>query len=440
MDDPKRWNDTDKDEAREPTSEELQVASIESLEIKDDSVVTETSSPEVSAPVFTSDPLDSSFSGASSFETSAPVVTPPPSIEHEAVSQSKAKRFLAAYIVSIFSAISLLLSGGFLGYVLLDHFITEEKEDLGFYFDLAPLYISMMASMLVFGALYFLATQYVAKSASRDAIKLRDWRVYKTIYAFFSAGLLVAAASVLASLLYIPLAQLMIADDLSTRQILIQVLGGVHVLVWIALLIWQERLVKNEKNPWLQGLFVIILAAIIVVMTAIFPVGSKTDERYDHRVETDLQKIASEISTYQMENDDKLPSSLEILEFGNGVPIQNRLDDYKYTVKESAMSQETSEEAQYQQMLMQMQESGTMDEETGMSMQSYSSAMPELDTRSMQSYQLCATFRLDTTDVEESPYASMLGVMSGASATSSLTGNSDSFSKHKTGEVCFDRS
>ncbi|HCH34427.1 MAG: hypothetical protein UY35_C0018G0024 [Candidatus Saccharibacteria bacterium GW2011_GWC2_48_9] len=437
MDDPKRWNDTDKDEVREPTSEELQVASIESLESKDDSAVTETSSPEVSAPVFTSDPLDSSFSGASSFETSAPVVTPPPSIEHEAVSQSKAKRFLAAYIVSIFSAISLLLSGGFLGYVLLDHFITEEKDDLGFYFDLAPLYISMMASMLVFGALYFLATQYVAKSASRDAIKLRDWRVYKTIYAFFSAGLLVAAASVLASLLYIPLAQLMIADDLSTRQILIQVLGGIHVLIWIALLIWQERLVKNEKNPWLQGLFVIILAAIIVVMTAIFPVGSKTDERYDHRVESDLQKIASEISTYQMENNDKLPSSLEILEFGNGVPIQNRLDNYKYTVKESAMSQETSEEAQYQQMLLQMQESGAMDTEAGMSMDEYRSPMPELST---QTYQLCATFRLDTTDAEESPYAAMLGVMSGASSTSSLTGNTDSFSKHKTGEVCFDRS
>lgn len=368
-----------------------------------------------------------------------------------------AKRFLVAYLTSVFSALSLLFSSAFLAYVLLDHFIAEKKEEsLLFSFDLAPLYISTMASIIVFAVLYLISTQYVAKKAASDTIGLRDWRAYKIIYALFSATLLVTGASVLASLVYIPLAQMMIADDLSNDQILIQVLGGVHVFVWIALLLWQERLVKLGKNSRVQGVIIAILALAVVVLTAVYPVGSKADERYDRRIENDLSVIQSEIDTYKTAHSGTYPETLAQLEFKGHSQVESRLDNYKYTVKkettEPASAQpELSEDSDYYKYLSDiaaMQPNGNTDKDedaasdtsdqgisqtdpqAGTMQRSFSSILPVPTTRT--TYELCATFKTDTTEKDDG--SSLLTGLSSITSISSYT-----FSSHKAGEVCFTR-
>ncbi len=351
-----------------------------------------------------------------------------------------AKRFLIGYVTSLFSALSLLFSTSYLGYVLFDHFISEKKDSSSwFYFDLAPLYISVMASIIVFSLLYILSTHYVAKKAANDTIGLRDWRVYKTVYSFFSASLLVIAASVLAGLLYIPLAQLMIADDLSSTQITIQVLSGLHVLVWVALLIWQERLVKHGKHAKLQGVIVVAIALAIVVLTAIFPVGSKADERRDHRTESDLSSIQTELEKYKDEHKDELPATLSDLKFANDSPVKKRLSHYGYTVKTIQPTQTDAEKKlkALQDAASNITSLSAEVKDSSESLSDLSSLYPETPEDkpvvAKKSYELCATFKTDTTK-KDSGVANPL-----SSLSSSLTSSSYSFDSHKSGLVCFTR-
>lgn len=350
-------------------------------------------------------------------------------------SKHTARRFLAAYLTSALAALSLLGSAAFLGYVLLEHFIAPKKDEgLWYYFDFAPVYLATMTSMLVFGALYFVASQYVARQAARDEIGVKDWRVYKVVYAAFSAVLLVAAASVLASLLYIPLAQVLITEDLTSHQIAIQTLGGLHVLVWIGLLIWQERLVKNGTHTWLQGTVVTVLAVALVVLTGIFPVGGKTDDRYDKRVSADLSTLETAIDNYRTDNNERLPETLDDLDLEDDPTVEARVDEYTYTPKQTAESEDTA--AMYsQEDLLKMQELDTADP-TGASSDAYiNSISVGAQVQDTSTYQICATFRTDTSS-QDDPMTSLLGSL----ASETGVGNTDAFTKHAKGEVCFDRS
>lgn len=348
-----------------------------------------------------------------------------------------ARRFLVAYVTTAFSALAILSGTAWLGYVLADHFLGPKSDSAGlFYLDLAPLYISIMASMTVFGSIYIVASRYVAKSASSDTIGLKDWRAYKVVYAFFSALLIATGASVIAGLVYIPLAQLMIADDLDAKRILVQTVASLHVLLWIGILIWQERLVKKAKQSWLQGFVVVAGVALVVIATGVFPVGSKTDERFDNRVASDLSTIQSAISDYKNDNK-KLPASLTDLSFDEDANVKGRLSSYTYTVKSSDSNNQSGSE-QSTQVNATVLRGGTSaedmsDEEYYESLYEsmYKSALKNT-TASQQTYELCATFRTDTTDKQSdvtNAFSSALGVAS----------SDYSFTSHKIGNVCFTR-
>ena len=341
----------------------------------------------------------------------------------------KARRFLIAYMTTVFSAIVILYGSAWLGYVLFDHFFGPKRDDSGwFYFDFAPLYLSAMATLTVFAAIYIIASRYVTKSASDDTIGLKDWRAYKVVYAIFTALLVTTGASVIAGLLYIPLAQLMIAEDMQSKQILVQVLASIHVLAWIALLVWQERLVKQAKHSWLQGFIVVAGVLLVVIITGIFPVGSKTNERYDHRAEQDLASLQSKITAYKSANTSALPSDLTALKFDDDDPLKGRLNNYTYTIKTPSSQTSSSDSSPYSSLYQDDTSSST-------DSSSYSAllkSMSQTTQMAARSYELCATFRTDTTTKTDSQSSSLLSAALGSSG-------SDVFTKHKADKVCFTR-
>lgn len=363
-------------------------------------------------------------------------------------------------MTTVFSAIVILYGTAWLGYVLIDHFLGAKKDDSSwFYLDLAPLYISIMATLSVFGLIYIVASRYVSKSASDDTIGLKDWRAYKVVYAIFTALLIATGASVIAGLLYIPLAQLLIADDLESKRILVTTLASLHVLVWIGILVWQERLVKKAKQSWLQGFVVVAGVAIVVVATGIFPVGSKTNDRYDHRVESDLSSLETKIMSYQSDNKGALPANLAALKFDEDEPLKGRINNYKYTVKEvkqdnkkeSANAQTTKVNATVLKDLslkdgansIQGSDSSYSDDSAS-SDEAYYNALYESmysqrSDQTQKSYELCATFRTDTTK-KSNKAAGVLDYALSGTSTFGGSGNTAEFTKHKTGEVCFTRS
>ncbi len=336
--------------------------------------------------------------------------------------QPKARRFLAAYITSILSALVLLAGASSLGYVLLGHFLTEKTDSwIWQYIDFAPIYLSTMTTMIVFGVLYLVVSQYVARQAANDTVGLRDWRAYRVVYAAFTAILVAVAASVVASLVYIPFALMFVADDLALHQISIQVLGGFNVLFWVGLLVWQERLIKNGKHSALQGVLVIVLAGALVGLTGVFPVGQETNNRFDKRVANDLSRIQSAITDYRDAHNGKLPASLDDIELDHDTTAA-RLGQYKYTPDKQVSSEDIGQ-VRPSQLLLTEDDAG---QDGGQSYESY------LRQQTIQKYKLCATFRTDTTKQEESPLDNFSSLVSGTSAKTPFT-------KHIQGEVCFDR-
>lgn len=338
------------------------------------------------------------------------------------------RRFLAAYITSILSALSLLTSGTVLGYALLDHFLAPESTSPWMsYFDLAPAYLALITSMLIFGALYLITSQYVARQVVRDMVGVRDWRSYRVVYAGFTAVLLTLAASIVGSLLYIPLAFALVVQDYAAHEVWIQVLGGIHALVWIGVLIWQERLVKRGKKVIFQGAVTLALVALVVVLSSIFLVGATTDERYDKRASADLTQIKSEIDTYKSKNRGELPASLDKLNFESKPLVEKRLGNYKYTVVQASEPEGSGGGTQSLQQYMLDDDMSTVGEVGGMDDFSWSFGTEPEEVRA--SYELCATFRTATTQDSVSPLDSLLGM--GDSQTS--------FYQHDKGEVCFER-
>lgn len=66
----------------------------------------------------------------------------------------KPRRFLVAYMTTVFSAITILYGVAWLGYVLIDHFLGTKKDTSGlFYFDMAPIYISIMSTLVIFATI-----------------------------------------------------------------------------------------------------------------------------------------------------------------------------------------------------------------------------------------------------------------------------------------------
>lgn len=332
------------------------------------------------------------------------------------------RRFLVAYVTTIFSALSLLASGSWLGYVLVDYFLKDKSDTSSFYFDMAPIYISLMSTMIVFGLVYFVTSQYVARAVERDQVNLRDWRVYRVIYALFTAILVTAGASVLASFVYIPIAMSMVAEDMTWNQINTQLLGGVVTLLLIGLLIWGERLVKKGKKTWLQSLIVLVALLVLVVLTAIFPVGGKTDARYDARAADDLSSLEMAVNTYKTAHDDKLPASLSDLDLSDKPTLQQRLSRYSYTQKDS------NEQKTKQAVLDYLSVQGTVGDNTGDGAGEYDSLLG----KTTPGYQLCAKFRTDTTKSDNNK---TLPLFSGSSSGT----NEQSFTKHAKGSACFDR-
>lgn len=352
----------------------------------------------------------------------------------------KARRFLIAYMTTVFSALSILYGTAWLGYVLTDHFLGPKKASDGwFYIDFAPFYIALMASLTVFGIIYIIASRYVAKSASNDTIGLKDWRAYKVVYAFFTALLLTTGASVVAGLAYIPLAQIMIADDLDAKRILVQTVASLHVLAWIGLLIWQERLVRKAKHSIIQGFVVVAGVAIVVLATGIFPVGSKTDERFDNRVASDLSAIESAIDVYQSKNK-KFPDQLASLTFEEDDTVKGRLKSYTYQVKttqpttnnqaakvSASVGNNSTSDFTYSEDMSELDEEAYYNA-------MYDSMYNQQTASKQQSYELCATFRTDTTSKKnEYTGTAILNTLSGT------TTNQASFTDHKQGKVCFTR-
>lgn len=337
------------------------------------------------------------------------------------------RRFLAAYIVSILSGLSLLSSGALLGYVVLNHFIAPKNSGGLLYIDWAPLYLSVMSSAVVFAVLYLVASQYVARLAAHDEIGIKDWRVYKVVYSSFTAVLFTIAASVIASFVYIPLAILFVAEDLMSWQITTQLLGGLLVLVWVGLLIWQERLVKHGKRVRLQGVFVTAFALVLVILTGIFPVGSKTDERFDSRASSDLLHINSAIQNYQRDHKNELPASLTNLDFEKTDGVTKRLTNYSYKVEKTALPASHMR----QTYLPSNNGEATENAEDRVARLELSYALSR--EQSVKRYQLCTTFKTDTTK-NTSDVSPLLAGLSGGTSDSEA-----SFTNHKTGNICFDR-
>lgn len=345
--------------------------------------------------------------------------------------QPSSRRFLAAYITSILSGLSLLWSGAFLGYRLLDHFLAPEANNLwSSYFDFAPLYLALITSMIVFGTLYLLTSQYVARQTAKDSVGVRDWRAYRVVYAGFTAVLLVVAASILGSLIYVPLAIALVVQDYASHEIWIQVLGGLHALLWIGVLIWQERLVKRGKNVALQGVATVALVIVVVLLTSIFLVAGKTDERYDKRVSSDLSAIESAISSYKSKNSGELPATLDSLDFTSSPLVEKRLSNYKYTVKQSPSDSATAgQSGLFQQQMMIDEESIYTENYDDMDMTYQLYSQESRSDTARAGYELCATFRTEVTQDRGSPLGALLGA----------SGSSSSFYEHKAGEVCFER-
>lgn len=337
-----------------------------------------------------------------------------------------ARRFLVAYLVSIFSALSLLVSTSFLAFVLINHFVAGRTDQATLFFlDLSPVYIVFMSVSIVSALLYALSTRYVASSAAKGEIGWRDWRRYKIIYAFFTAALLTLAAPVVASLLYIPLAQIMIADDLSGSQVTVQVLTSLYILAWIAVLIWQERLVKNSKHNNLQGVIVVAVALIVVVLVGTFPIGSKAGQRQDNRTANDLSAIESEIQKYKTTHEGSLPTTLSDLDITGDSPVKSRLSNYKYTVKDAPRQSPSQAESS----------SSSQSEDMGDSDLSALFGSGNVSTRvGDKVYELCATFKTDTTKDQAGLVNPIAAITNPSSTVSSY-----SYGSHKSGEVCFDR-
>lgn len=345
---------------------------------------------------------------------------------------SSSRRFLAAYITSILSALSLLSSGAVLGYALIDHFLApKDAGGWASYFDFSPFYLGLITSMIVFGVLYLITSQYVARQVTHDTVGVRDWRAYRVVYSAFTAILLTIAASVLGSLLYIPLSLALIVQDYESHYIWTQVLGGLHVLVWIGVLIWQERLVKHGKKVALQGVVVSALVVLVVLLSSIFLVISKTDERFDNRVVDDLTAIESAVDRYKSSNRGELPEDLDKLSFTSDPLVKKRLGNYKYTVREQSQeSTEEQDELFQREMWLEDEVPSPVSGLNGTRSDSYWSLQQD-EVEMVQEYTLCATFRTESTEKDESPISELL--LGSASAE-------DSFRIHKKGEVCFDRS
>lgn len=339
----------------------------------------------------------------------------------------RAKRFLVAYLTSIFSALSLLSGTSFLVYVLLNHFLGEKSERSWLSLDLAPLYVAVMASTLVFAALYMVSTWYVARSAVRDEIGLRDWRVYKVIYSFFSALLLIVAALVISGLLYIPLAQLLISEDVSARQGIIQAIGGLYVLALTALLVWQERVVKNGRHTKLQGITVVLIAFVVVVLMVLFPIAARADQRHDYRTESDLSAIQTEVERYKIDHKGALPATLAELTFPDDSPIKQRIDGYTYTIKSSPMPAGGSSQTHLKSL---QPTSGTNSLPSPFNPLVPSRVSAQV---SEKTYDLCATFRTDTSENANDSVNPL-------AAIATVGSNSQQYESHKSGEVCFTHS
>ena len=180
---------------------------------------------------------------------------------------------------------------------------------------------------------------------------------------------------------------------------------------------------KHGKYSALQGLFIIALAVPLVLLTAIYPVGSGIDTRYDKRVATDLSRIQRAIDEYKTKHDDRLPQNLSELDLEHDTTEQ-RLANYKYT----APAQDTSRTQTNLNVddLREKIRTGVplSEEESDRYVEYLDNSMP----KAAQKYKLCAAFRTDTTQQETSPIDTLLG-----------GSGSKPFTQHAAGEVCFDR-
>lgn len=359
----------------------------------------------------------------------------PSSVVDEAPS---ARGFLFAYITSVFSSFALLAGVAFLGYALFNHFFNQpapDEPELFFYFDPAPFYLSVMASLLVFGVLYLFTSRYAAHSVANNTVSERDWRIYRIVYALFAAYIIAAGASVLASILYIPLGHALIAEDMTSKQITVLVLGSLHVLLWIALLVWQERLVRHGKESMIHGTIVAVAAMVIIILVGVFPVGSKTNDRIDHRTTTDLETIERKIGAYASDAKGELPTNLGQLKF-NDSPIKDRLSKYRYTIKPSQKQAAASTAYDYDDLAETVSDGVSADESKAL-MDLYKSSSSNSSTSTKKTYELCATFKTDTT-AKTRPDSIFDSLSSVAAQTKTTV--ADDFDRHKTGEVCFERS
>ncbi|RYF28346.1 MAG: hypothetical protein EOO17_04995 [Chloroflexi bacterium] len=349
-------------------------------------------------------------------------------------SESHAKLFLFTYISSALSALSVLWGVSFLGYVVLDYLIKSDKPEVApaFYYDLAPLYISVMASVLIFGIVHIVTSRYAAKKVADDAVDVKDWRMYRIIYATFSSILAVISAAVIASLVFVPMAQTLIAEDFESRIITIQVIGAINVFAWVGLLLWQERLVKQGSVSIIQNIIVGVGVLSIIVATAALPIAGKQDDRLDARASADLESIEGAIDDFKNDNDGALPASLGELSIESNF-VKKRISSYKYTVKESESVSKS--QATYQAPLE--KSLGSRDDsmsdlygaDSGIDSDEYADMTKQQDS---PGYRLCATFKTNTS--QKTKDTSALGMYA-----STIGGNSASFRTHATGEVCFDR-
>jgi competence protein ComGC len=324
--------------------------------------------------------------------------------------------FLVKQLALLFSGLSVL--GGLisLGYVLLDHFIADKTSGSGAYnvgHYINSWHVWLVASIITFGGVYVWLSLTVQRALGTGLNSTNDSRVMVVARSIFMGILVIVATTLVAGLLYLLLSVTLAAADISWRDAMIEIFGAVNGLLWIGVLLWQQHLLGKQSSNRLPVIVIAAGIVLLALLTAIFPILSNRAETIDRRTVSDLTTIQSSILTYKYKHD-RLPSSLSDLTIDES-STKGRLDDYKYKVTSSSTS------------------SSSLDDLFGSS----SSSSYSIGKYSRQTYQLCATFKTDTTDAaSDSPTPAYGGISEGVSTTN----RTQSFSVHEKGEQCFDRS
>lgn len=276
------------------------------------------------------------------------------------------KLFLFQYVTMLASGLVVLALLSFTGFALLDHWLGEASPANIFNGFEYYLYIYLLVSLVLFGALHAWMRMCVGDVERDDQPSAT--RVFRAV---FLTILVLTIIGSMGAMLYVGVDTLLGTGDYSAKSRWLIILDSLQVILWATLMWWYFKQPRAVAPVYTIGAAAVV--GLMAVLLVVLPILSKRDAVIDMRTSSDLSAIATKIGEYTKKNN-KLPESLKDIKLDD--KVASRIGKYEYQPGQAAAPKSAPT-----------------------SLEDYMSYSSSSSTSSF-SYKLCATFKTDTTKDE----------------------------------------